>query len=383
MLREMCWPDHKQALLLQAAFRQGDAAVDAWRQWTATVDLEVEHLEPASYRLLPLVYRNLSAHGVDDRWLGRLKGVTRRAWYKNQCALRSVAGAVEALRRADIEALLLNDVALAVRYCDGQFPNSLERVDVLVPSDSAAAAARTLLRSGWHLRVLSEAVVDDNLFRLVPACSYHDDQGHRLHLHWQLPIQAGADDARVWWDSVPLRIWGVECRALCGTDELLHVCARGLLSMHTPVTGWVADALMVLTEQAVEIDWCRAVDLARELRLVVVLRRALCYLSLSIGAPVPASVLLDLDALPTSGTERCEFLVFNRSPRRVGGLFRCWFQYRRRLRQDGQPGSWLQDAARFWAYLGYQEECARLRAVVARLGKRGLWRTNRDTACGG
>ena len=81
-----CWPTREQELLLQAALMQGKETIDAWEAWKSTV--EIAQIDQGSYRLLPLLYKNLRDHGVEDPWADTLKGVYRSTWYKNQLLFR-------------------------------------------------------------------------------------------------------------------------------------------------------------------------------------------------------------------------------------------------------------------------------------------------------
>ena len=68
-----CWPTWEQESLLKAALLQGEEAIKAWHKWKSRVD--VDQLDPGSLRLLPLLYRNLRTHGVEDPLMNRFKGI--------------------------------------------------------------------------------------------------------------------------------------------------------------------------------------------------------------------------------------------------------------------------------------------------------------------
>src|SRR4051794_33088149 len=57
-------PSPRQTLLLRAALMCGERSVQAWHGWREGGELD--DLDPASFRLLPLVYRNLLAAGLED-----------------------------------------------------------------------------------------------------------------------------------------------------------------------------------------------------------------------------------------------------------------------------------------------------------------------------
>jgi hypothetical protein len=79
-------PTADQELLLEAATGASEAARAAWRGWQERNELD--DVDFGAQRLLPLVYRHLVELGVDDPDLGRLKGLYRHSWYRNQIAFQ-------------------------------------------------------------------------------------------------------------------------------------------------------------------------------------------------------------------------------------------------------------------------------------------------------
>ena len=71
------WPTPAQELLLRSALLTGPGALEAWQRWKSQHDLVESELDHGSFRLLPLVYRNLSAQGIEEPHLARLKGIYR------------------------------------------------------------------------------------------------------------------------------------------------------------------------------------------------------------------------------------------------------------------------------------------------------------------
>ncbi len=59
-----CRPTPQQELLLRAAIIKGPGSIEAWRQWKSGVD--IEKLDPASFRMLPHLYRILQSNGIGD-----------------------------------------------------------------------------------------------------------------------------------------------------------------------------------------------------------------------------------------------------------------------------------------------------------------------------
>src|SRR5690349_10616712 len=99
-------PDAAGRLLLRAAVIDGEPGLAAWRSWRRAGG-QLDTLSPSAACLLPAVYRQLEAGGFQDPDLARLRGVYRHAWALNQRVAATVAGVLEQLRRAGVDAMLL------------------------------------------------------------------------------------------------------------------------------------------------------------------------------------------------------------------------------------------------------------------------------------
>jgi hypothetical protein len=81
------WPTAEQELLLRAALWSGERAIAAWLEWASRVDVVNDLVDEGSFRLLPLVYRNLDRVGLAGPSMSRLKGVYRHSWAKGPAIL--------------------------------------------------------------------------------------------------------------------------------------------------------------------------------------------------------------------------------------------------------------------------------------------------------
>ncbi|MCA1552816.1 MAG: nucleotidyltransferase family protein, partial [Chloroflexi bacterium] len=89
-----------------------EPAREAWREYRTALDLD--HIDHGSQRLLPLLYRNLLALGIDDPLLTRIKGVYRYHWLRNQLQLQFLATLLRALDESGVPVLVLKGAALAL-----------------------------------------------------------------------------------------------------------------------------------------------------------------------------------------------------------------------------------------------------------------------------
>lgn len=362
---ERCFPDDEQTLLLRAALWPGDEARGAWRELRARTDLE--SLDSDSHRVLPMLYRNLVALGVEDPDLPRLKGVYRHYWAANQLHVNDAVIAVRALASAGIATLVLKGVALTtLHYCDTGI-RPMEDADVVVPLDRAREALTVLDELGYRRR--DERLPLGREMATRHAASLRRPPKGDIDLHWYALLQSTGDED--FWDaSVPVRLGDAVTRMLCPTDQLLHVCVHGLTG---PALRWIPDALAVLRSSEQAIDWSRLVERGIARRLTLPLAEALGHLAARWRVDVPDEVLGRLWAVRPSASERWGHRAAVRPPRHGTLYLRQWDRHRR-LRRASAP-----EAARtfagymcdYWDLDGQLDLTARLARKAVQLARHG------------
>jgi hypothetical protein len=324
-----CWPSRMQELLLQSSLLDDERARAAWAEWKSVVD--IAHLDSGSYRLLPLLYRNLRNLRIDDELVGRLRGVHRRTWYQNQILFNATAPLLSDLARAGIQALVLKGGAIAVLHYGDCGLRPMSDFDVMVRPGHAQEAVDFVRSRGWTSASEAQERLLDAHLAYGHGHHFRTTEGHHLDLHWRLlDVAFPRDlDESLWRRAVRLRLRGADSLALCPSDQLFHVCVHGARWNPEPPVRWVADAATVLSTSGTNIDWNRVVSLATGCALTLPLYSALAYLKGLLDSPVPPEVLDTLGAFPVSDTERAEHRVFTHPPSWLGGLPRQWFAYLR------------------------------------------------------
>lgn len=285
------FPTARQELLLRAALLAGEPALDAWAAWRETADLDT--LEAASRRLLPLLYRSLARLGVEHPWMPKLKGVYRHSWSRNQLSLRTLEGVLELLRARGIDFMVLKGAALLADYYKDVGARPMDDVDVIVRVKDAPAAFAALVQGGW--RTWSEDPA-----RYVPvyhALNFERGDEVAVDLHWHvlsIDCRERADDA-FWQGAVPVLVGRATAKTLDPAAQLVHAIAHGRRWNPLPGIRWIADAVLIL-RAAPALDWERVVVLARERDLGFVMAESLAYLEQRFGSIVPAAVLARLRA---------------------------------------------------------------------------------------
>jgi len=331
------WPNESQSLLLRAALCAGDDAVAAWRRWKAYAG--ERGLDDASYRLLPLVYRNLLAADIDEPLLSRMKGVYRRTWYRNQALLHAIADVIRLLDDAGIATIVLKGAALTAAYYRDYGLRMMNDVDVLVPTAARGRALDALDAAGWIPGYFPISALTNERLDVRQSWGFHNGRGREFDLHWHVmasDVRADADDV-FWQHAEPLTVSGVATGTLSPTDHLLHICEHGMVPVAVPPVQWIADAVTILQAAGDRVDWERLAGQVKRRRLTLVARAALGYLSREWCAPVPLDWLGDLNTKSVSELERREFEVRVNPSRWIGLYAVDWIRYLRyRLwRDDG------------------------------------------------
>jgi hypothetical protein len=308
-------PDAREALLLRAALSDGDEARAAWRAWRAGADLD--RIDQASFRLLPLAWRNLERLGVEDPWDGALRGFYRRAWCENQILFRRLAGVLDLLGAAGVEALVLKGAALASQAYGDAGARPMADADLLVRRRDLERALGRLAEAGWEAgddeagrawkaspRAFRERFSGVGLRQAGDALCVLDVHDRMLHLYARHRVDF--PEERLWADAEPFDLAGRRARRLSPEHALLHACFHGFQRQDVGPVRWVADVDRLLRARGAGFRWHRLLADARRARVLAPLRDALPYVAREHGTPVPPSVLRALRRARVAVVERFE-----------------------------------------------------------------------------
>ena len=323
-------PGPREALLLRAALFEDERGRSAWRAWRAEADLD--NIDQASFRLLPLVYRNLERLGEEDPWLGRLRGFYRRAWAENQILFRRLAVAIGQLGEQGIETIVLKGAALASPDYRDVGTRPMADVDLLVRGADFVPAVDVLCKAGWRLEPYAAAWkgglagtyrMNRNAVGLLgpddtlPVLDLH----HRL-LHLYERHLVDFPEGRLFAESVPFELGGAATRRLGPEHSVLHTAFHGLQRQSVGTIRWIVDIDRIVRAAGTSMRWPLLIDEARRASILAPVREALELVARDYDTPVPSSVLRGLRRLPLAGVERFERAMRYGEPRFVAALAR-------------------------------------------------------------
>jgi hypothetical protein len=338
-----CWPDERRRLLLTAAVRRDERALEAWDRWRSLTPRAQAGGQDNG--LLSMAYRPLRALGADDEMLTIAGGLYRRNWYANQMGLQRAAAVVTALSDAGIEVMLLKGAALTVLHYRDFGARAMGDVDLLLPPRSFPQTLEVLKRLGWRL-----GRHQDEVGPLQYGVHVVGPKGGEIDLH-EYSLMHSADDSDLWERRIELDLKHARTGAPGAADLLLHVCLHGLRWHQGGQVMWAADALTIMRSAGDELDWGRLVARARARRFTVALYLALRWLRENLDAEVPEWVLDELRAGPRMRFEAVFQRVITRPHTQLSFALMSFDRYRRfavLAPPEDRPRSFLGFLSRAW-----------------------------------
>ncbi|MEJ2685077.1 MAG: nucleotidyltransferase family protein, partial [Candidatus Sulfobium sp.] len=294
-----------QELLLRAALLKGTDAVEAWKEWQSDTDWE-GHLDNGSFRLLPLLYVNLRRLQVKDPLMGKLKGIYLKAWYENQRLFFEASKIIDYLHNEGIQTIVLKGIPLAVLHYRNYGVRPMSDIDILVPASQAVLTADALKRAGWSPTAYESL---DVTMQYRHSQQFIGESGTEVDLHWNIMMESTRVDpaSDFWSKAVPIKIQGVPSNALDPTDMLFHVIVHGIKWNPEPPIRWIADAMTIIQSNNLDIDWTRIISQAKKYMVSLQVKEGLHYLYDKFQAPVPKTIMDNINAMPVSYLERFEY----------------------------------------------------------------------------
>ena len=299
------WLSREQKLLLKASVLEGKDALGAWETWKESVD--IENLDSGSNILLCQLYRNLSAHRVEDFHMARLKGIFKRNWYANQLLVKKLQTILQSLESSDIPVMLLGDVAFLAGYEEDYPCHPLYQINLLVHTASGEKVLELLAQLGWKQINKSKSILTEQNLLI----QLQDKFGTRLqlqgHLFWALPQDY--TEKQLWANAISTQIGDTKTLILNPTDLFLHLCMKSFYRNTNVEINLLADAMIILKAGEKDFNWIELVSQAQRYRVILPLRNMLTLLQELFEVSIPQWVLPALHQAPVSHHELMKYRI--------------------------------------------------------------------------
>lgn len=295
--------------------------------WTREVDIAA--LDEGSVRLLPSLYRRLSAVGLDHPWLPRMRGWHRRSFYLNRLLIHRGLAVVRRLAGLGIPALLLKGSALGRRFYGDLGERPMGDFDILLPEDAPLDLVTAVLTKDAGLALRDRA---------LHAVTFLGRDRFEFDVHrYLLPELAYRGSSRSLWERAgPVELEGETWRTLSAEDHVFHILVHGLRASDVPPLRWIVDTAAVLRATP-GFDWGLVVEQARRTATAGPVAAGLAFLvEAKFIGPAGEAALRELKAIPVGAADR---LLFAGQLRRPGFAYSClrpFLLYARLNRLAGQ-----------------------------------------------
>jgi len=284
-------PTPSQQYLIRAAVLDGEQAEKAWQAWRDRQGLD--DLDAASFPVLPLLYRSLQRNFGEHPHAGRLRGIYKLTWSKNQLALHALQATARQLTEAAVPVLCSRGLPLLMKQGGDTGTRPLTDLDLTIRGKDLEAAARVLSNSGWRSdQPLPERRLRPFLHRLGYS---NTSDGTRLELRWRVlePQYPPEADDSIWkaseqagLDMIPVRFPEIR-------DLLILTLFHGHRSSAQDACRWVVDALTLL-RSAPAATFAGLPERARTLGLWGEVRPGLDYLHAAFRCSLPPEITEEL-----------------------------------------------------------------------------------------
>lgn len=274
-------PTLMQTLLLQAALFSDDRGLKAWEKWSRQVDFD--KIDPASYKLLPLLSRNPCLQTLQDPLFEKCKGIYQQVWLTNQLTWNRIKSFLCEIPQID-KIILLKGIAMILHYYKDFGVRILGDIDILIAKSEAPLVYTHLAHEGWHSHALSSFdITNESHLSRWHAVNFSHPKGLHLDLHWSF-IEENVTELN---ESVlkNSELFYKNLYVPNATHLLIQICVHGIKPSPEPLIRWIADAITLLRHA--KIDWEHLLELAKQNHLRILLSLALTYLSQEWEAPIP------------------------------------------------------------------------------------------------
>ena len=299
-------PTRVHEAALRAALLPAPASLDAWgtlRELTNNLD----RLDAATFRMLPMVYRNLSTQGLEEAELGPLKGIYRQAWYRNRLSVSAAMRAVTALRAAGVEPVALKGLGLIATAYPEPALRPMHDVDLLIQPPGFRRAADALMATEW--KPLRGARADYfrriRVFHALPLLGPGDLEVD-LHRYMLEEDCYPAADANLFRRLVTGRVGDDLVTTLGPEDHVINACVHGTRWDPVPALRWVLDAVTVVRVAGTAFDWEYLAEESIRRRVTLSMSAALEFAA-GFESSIPRETIERLARHPAGRLERLDF----------------------------------------------------------------------------
>lgn len=295
------WATHQQQLLLKACLLDQPQSLNAYNQWIDQVNIDL--LDHESNQLLGLLYQNLIKQQIDSKHLGRLKGINRYQWTKNQLIISQFEQIYNQFKEHNIDFLCLDDLAILSHYYENNGSKFIHNLSLLIRPNNLGTIEKILINLGWQIETkpINSRSQFSNLW-------FKNDKNQGLVCKSSLFIAQPQEytDNQIWEKAIAQQIGRSHTKILSAIDTFLLLCLQANQKDRLSITK-IADIMMLLNKA--NIDWVELVTKTQRYRLILPVRNMLSFINNILEVTLPEWLLPSLYEMPISDYELLNYRI--------------------------------------------------------------------------
>lgn len=299
--------------LILEAFPLGGTRISTPRlpappEWPRVVQAAIQHgLAPLLYASLKHTKRLGEVPVGDADWL-RLEHL--HAGVGNMLAYRELVHLLDSLGSREIPAIVLKGGAIALQLYPDPGLRPLKDIDLLIPEPEVAAVRALLTEHGYSpLPEMTKGF--EERFSGQQAYTRTGPNPEQVDLHWHLFVIAYYRQQIpidwFWQHTTSIQIDGRIARALAPEAQFIHLAAHYGLHHHAERLIWLYDLALLVAAHREDMDWNEVLAAVRTFKLSEPVEWTISQVQRWWGAPLPASVVRELQGLSPDPHERALF----------------------------------------------------------------------------
>ncbi len=339
------WPESSHKPLLRATFLSGPESLQAWEQWLRLVDFD-DYPDSGSYRLLPQLFKNLRAQGVQHPLMMRLRGIVRKNWTHNKHTLDAKHWPWVDFLAMGLDFILLPGAATALKTYAEYVLIPPKETAVLIHTKDYSNAIRCLKNNNW------EPENENNDWKNLSPRQYNmrwlDNDGRSLRLYWHPYLAACRKEAvhPLFERAEPIQVQDLNINTLRIEDHILWTAGLHMDGQLEPQFIRAVETMLII-QSAAEINWPQISAQAHLSGLRQPLIELLQYLQETLDFQLPPGYLQELKE---SADLQNEIRLLSYNQPQTGGWRKAvglWLLHRRCSGSD----SWLAQILTFPRFL--------------------------------
>jgi hypothetical protein len=320
-----------------------------WNTWTSSHDFD--DVDETKWHLYSLIYGRLVDLNMEhDPLFGRIKGIYKMIWVRNQQILAAAKDLCVILGSRNIPVTFLKGIPMLVDVYQNTGARLTGDVDIFIPPEYAPVAVAAIAESGWKYWKPWMPDVNNpvpSMYHVTKSTDFINRYDVVADIHWNIfglyhhvrPIDVlllRKDISTIAFrdayskGAVPIHDRDIVALRLGNEDMLIHAVVHGSENAIARGIRWVTDAAAIM--RAYDINWTLIAERAHAFGLSLELWMAFRYLHEEIELDIPQDFLDTLSGVPFTQSQIREF---NRRANLTGGerfspmnnLLMFWYAY--------------------------------------------------------